>query len=169
MTHLDRSIQGLPQGRSEMMRSSLKRRFHYPVLVSYWFPVLLSLAFLSSCGSSENLQIAANAVEQFHSQLNAEQYQQLYAGADEGFQRATKQEDLVALLQAIHAKLGRVQSSQRTNFQVGVSTGQGTTVSLVYNSTFERGPGTEQFLFHMRNGQAALLGYHINSNALVVR
>jgi|ERR1700730_2331204 hypothetical protein len=131
--------------------------------------ILFLLTVLSSCSSGKSVQIAAQGVEQFHSQMDSEQYQSIYAAADEGFHKATNEADFVALLQAVHKKLGKVQTSQRSNFQVGMSTGQGTVVTLVYNTTFDQGSGTEQFLWHMRDNQPVLLGYHINSNALILK
>jgi hypothetical protein len=127
------------------------------------------LTALISCSSGKSLEIAAKAVDQFHSQLNSEQYQTLYAAADEGLHKAGTEADFVALLQAVHKKLGNVQSSKRSNFQIGISTGQGTVVTMVYDTTFEQGPGTEQFLWHMQGDQPVLLGYHINSNALITK
>ena len=116
-----------------------------------------------------NVQNAAKGVEQFHSQLDSEQYQAIYAAADEGFQKVTSEPDFSALLQAVHKKLGKVQTSKRSNFQVGISTGQGSTVTLVYDTTFEQGSGSEQFIWHMRDNQPMLLGYHIASNALILK
>jgi|HubBroStandDraft_2_1064218.scaffolds.fasta_scaffold403222_1 hypothetical protein len=131
--------------------------------------VLLAVTVLSACASGKNVQNAAKSVEQFHSQLNTEQYQTIYEAADEGFHKVTNEADFAALLQAVHKKLGNVQTSQRTNSQVGVYTGQGTVVTLIYQTTFDQGSGTEQFLWHMRDNQPVLLGYHINSNALVLK
>ena len=115
------------------------------------------------------MEIATKGVEQFHSQLDSERYQEIYATADEGLQKTTTEGDFVTLLQAVHKKLGKVQTSQRSNFQVGISTGEGTVVTLVYQTTFDQGSGTEQFLWHMRDNQPWLSGYHINSNALITK
>jgi hypothetical protein len=145
---------------------------HFPHLsarASFRISILFALTVLSSCASGKNVQNATKGVEQFHSQMNTEQYQTIYAAADEGFHKVTNEADFVALLQAVHKKLGNVQTSQQTNFQVGVSTGQGTVVTLVYETTFDQGSGTEQFLWHMRDNQSVLLGYHITSNALVLK
>ena len=142
---------------------------HSSARISGRVSILLALTVLSACASGKNVQNATKSVEQFHSQLNTEQYQGIYAAADDGLHKATNETDFVAFLQAVHKKLGNVQTSQRTNFQVGVSTGQGTVVTLVYDTTFEQGSGTEQFLWHMRDNQPALLGYHINSNALILK
>jgi len=142
---------------------------HSSVRFSCRVVMILALTVLTACASGKNVQNAAKSVEQFHSQLNTEQYQVIYAAADDGLHKATNEADFVAFLQAVHKKLGNVQTSQRTNFQVGVSTGQGSTVNLVYDTTFEQGTGTEQFLWHIRDNQPVLLGYHINSNALVLK
>ena len=131
--------------------------------------ILLVLSVLSSCGSGKNVGIATKGVEEFHTQLNSEEYQSIYAVADENLQKTTTEGDFVALLQAVHKKLGNVQKSQRSNFLIGMSTAQGMVVTLVYQTTFEQGSGTEQFLWHMRNNQPMLLGYHINSNALILK
>lgn len=137
--------------------------------VSSWALILLVLSVLSSCGSGKNMKIATKGVEEFHTQLNSEEYQSIYAVADENLQKTTAEGDFVALLQAVHKKLGNVQTSKRSNFQIGMSTGQGTVVTLVYQTTFDQGSGTEQFLWHMRDNQPLLLGYHINSNALILK
>jgi hypothetical protein len=131
--------------------------------------ILLVLSVLSACGSGKNMEIATKGVDEFHAQLNSEEYQSIYAVADENLQKTTTEGDFVALLQAVHKKLGNVQKSQRSNFQIGVSTGQGMVVTLVYQTTFDQGSGTEQFNWHMRDNQPMLLGYHINSNALIVK
>lgn len=131
--------------------------------------ILLFLTVISSCSSGKDVQIAEQSVEQFHSQMDSEQYQTIYSAADEGFHKATNEADFVALLQSVHKKLGKVQTSQRSNFQVGVSTGQGIVVTLVYNTTFGQGSGTEQFFWHMRDNRPLLLGYHINSNDLILK
>ncbi|HYL83984.1 MAG TPA: hypothetical protein VE263_07115 [Candidatus Angelobacter sp.] len=101
--------------------------------------------------------------------MNSEEYQSIYAVADENLQKTTSEGDFVAFLQAVHKKLGNVQKSQRSNFQIGVSTQQGTVVTLVYQTTFDQGSGTERFQWHMRDNQPMLLGYHITSNALVLK
>jgi hypothetical protein len=131
--------------------------------------VLVILTVLSSCGSGKNVGIATKGVEEFHTQLNSEEYQSIYAVADENLQKTTTEGDFVALLQAVHKKLGNVQKSQRSNYQIGISTGQGTVVTLVYQTNFEQGSGTERFLWHMRDNQPMLLGYQINSSALILK
>jgi hypothetical protein len=40
-------------------------------------------------------------------------------------------------------------------------------VTLNREAQFERGPGSEEFVFRIEKGNAVLAGYHVNSNALV--
>jgi hypothetical protein len=44
----------------------------------------------------------------------------------------------------------------------------GTHVVLVYKTTYTRGETEEQFVFQIQNGAATFVGYHVNSNALVI-
>ncbi|HEY7770308.1 hypothetical protein [Longimicrobium sp.] len=39
---------------------------------------------------------------------------------------------------------------------------------MKYQTTFEKAEGTETFQFRVRGGKAALVGYNVNSPALVV-
>jgi hypothetical protein len=130
--------------------------------------VCASCVLLSSCGSAtKSLELAKQNVEQFHSQLDTEQYPAVYASADEKFHQVTSESDFTKILQAIHRKLGNVQQSSLRSMNVGWHTGQGETVSLVYDTTFAQGTGTEQFVWHVKDNDAALYGYHINSTDLI--
>jgi Protein of unknown function (DUF4019) len=133
---------------------------------------ILSLAplVLCSCGSVvKNTALAKDAVGQFHSQLDAEQYTALYVAADPRLHEATTEADFTRLLEAIHHKLGTVRQSELRNWNTGWYAGTGTTVTLVYNTTFSAGSGTEQFTWHISDDRATLYGYHINSIDLLAK
>jgi Protein of unknown function (DUF4019) len=136
------------------------------------FALLFAAALLlCSCGSTmKNIALAKEAVSQFHSQLDAEQYEALYAASDEKLHTATTQADFTKLLEAVHRKLGTVGRSNLQNWNVGWYAGQGTTVTLVYNTSFSTGSGTERFVWHIiSDNRATLYGYHINSNDLIAK
>jgi hypothetical protein len=124
---------------------------------------------LTSCGTGDNKALAETAVATFHSQLDAGQFGAIYADADDRFQKATTAADFSALVGAIHQKLGSVQQSALRNYNVGWYSGQGAVVTLVYETQFAGGSGTEQFTWHVQNKRPQLLGYHINSNALILK
>jgi hypothetical protein len=138
---------------------------------SAWVLLLILIAapcFLVSCGSSgKNVQLAESNVGMFHAQLDTEQYSSIYSAADEKFHAATSEGDFVKLLQAIHNKLGAVQESNLRNTGVAWFAGEGASVTLVYDTKFSGGAGVEQFVWHIKDNQASLYSYRINSNDLV--
>jgi Protein of unknown function (DUF4019) len=126
--------------------------------------------FTSACTSFvKDTNLAEAAVSQFHSQLDAAQYAALYAAADTGLHNATSQADFTKLLDAVHRKLGTVRQANLRSWHTGYYVGQGATVTLVYDTTFSAGSGTEQFVWHIDGDRAMLYGYHINSNDLLER
>jgi hypothetical protein len=106
-------------------------------------------------------------VDQFHTELDLEQYDVIYAAADENLHKATTETDFAGLLLLVHRKLGRVQRSQLRNFEIGWFTGQGTIVTVMYDTSFLGGAGSEEFVWHIRENRPTLSGYHITSNALI--
>ena len=124
----------------------------------------------SSCGRpTKGLEVAKQNVNQFHSQLDTEQYAVIYASADEKFHQVTSESEFTKILQAIHRKLGAVQKSNLANMNISWHTGQGEIVTLVYDTTFAQGTGTEQFVWHVKDNNASLYGYHINSTDLITK
>jgi hypothetical protein len=68
----------------------------------------------------------------------------------------------------VRRKLGKALSSERTNWKVNAGTG-GTHILLFYKTQFEHGVGDEQFAFVNGKSGPLLVGYYINSNALITR
>jgi hypothetical protein len=122
---------------------------------------------LTSC-FGQDADLAARAVDQFHDQLNAGQFHDIYSQSSEEFRNATKESDWTALLGAVQRKLGKVTSSKQTS--VNVSTGTfGTAVNQSYATQFANGTGTENFSWAIRGGKAVLVGYRIDSAQLVTQ
>jgi hypothetical protein len=125
---------------------------------------LVIAAFTLLSGStSKNQQVADRAVAHFHEQLAAEQYVEIYEEADETLRETTSEADFVNMLQSIHQTLGVVRDSVPTRivFQMARRT-----TRLDYVTTFERGNGREQFVWQIRDNQAALHSYRIDSKSL---
>jgi hypothetical protein len=120
-----------------------------------------------SCGAQKDLAAADVAVSQFHRQLDTEDYSAMYSKADQRFRDATKQSDFVALMTAVHRKLGRVGSTTRKGFFVNYNT-SGSQVRVNYGTSFQQGEAEEQFVWSKSGDSLTLLGYNINSNALII-
>ena len=69
---------------------------------------------------------------------------------------------------AIDRKLGAAKIATRTTWNQ-THLPSGTFVTLVFKMQFEKGDGTETFMYRISDGKAFLAGYHINSNALITR
>jgi hypothetical protein len=129
------------------------------------FAMCLAVAACSS--ASSGIALAKEGVGQFHQQLDSEQYDVLYTAADAKLHGMTSKSDFTKLLTAVHRKLGAVQQANLRNTGISWYAGQGETVTLVYETTFTSGSGTEQFVWHITGNEAKLYGYHINSNDLI--
>lgn len=138
--------------------------------VRFVVSICAATALLCACGSStKSLELAEQNVQHFHSELDSQQYTAVYAASDEKFHEATTESDFVKLLEAVHRKLGNVQQANLRNTGVAWFAGQGATVTLVYETKFAEGTGTEQFIWHIKDNGAALYRYQINSNELVTK
>ncbi len=124
--------------------------------------------FIVACGAQKDLAAADTAVARFHQQLDSQDYVTLYGQADQKFRDATKQDDFVALMTAVHKKLGRVGNVARKGFFVNYNT-SGSQIRVNYATKFGEGDAEEQFVWTKNGDNLALLGYHINSNALIVK
>lgn len=126
--------------------------------------LILLGTFLSSCAAErQNLKLAKHAVDQFHSQLDSEQYSAVYQGASAKMKAATNEADFVKLLENVHQRLGAVQESvlRGTTFELAHGA-----IRLSYVTTFARGVGREQFEWHIDDNQAVLYNYRISSSDL---
>jgi hypothetical protein len=130
--------------------------------------LLLIVGFwLCSCtGTVADVASARKAVVHFHQQLDQEKYADMYAEAAPELHEATKQQDFLALMSAVHRKLGVVQDATQMQFNVNWTT-SGTRVHLNYQTKFAGGTATEAFTWKIGGDHPSLVGYNINSNALI--
>lgn len=126
-------------------------------------PVLLALA---GCNIKQELNRADAAVASFHGKLDREQYDQLWSSSADGMKKASPQPEFVRFLKAIHTKLGNVNATHETGFNINENNGV-TSVTVSYDTDFEKGKANETFVFLEEGQRLELLNYNINSMALV--
>jgi hypothetical protein len=126
------------------------------------------LASLCACSISADTTAAEEGVQKFHEQLDAGRFDEIYDQAADDLRQATTHDDFVAFVQAVHRKLGNTKSSDKTGWNVNYQT-SGHFVTLAYKTTFDGGTAQEQFVFRLHDKAAVLVGYHINSTALIVK
>jgi hypothetical protein len=131
--------------------------------------MLIALALAAgSCNSGKDISTASEAVERFHLQLNNEDYTTIFAQADQRFRNVSPEPDFLAFMTAVHKKLGTVASASRQGFFINYNT-SGTQIRLTYATKFTEGDAQEEFVRAKKDSGLALVGYHINSNALVTK
>ena len=123
-------------------------------------------SLLSACNSKKAIQSAEEGVVTFHNQLDAEQFHQIYTDATPEFQESGSEDELTKFFSAVHRKLGGFKRATQKSFYLNFTT-SGTFVTLVYNTEFANGTGTEQFVWKVQD-QPKLFNYKIDSRALIV-
>jgi hypothetical protein len=126
----------------------------------------LIIALVSSCSLPKGKADAERGVELFHSQLNAEQYSEIYAEADEGFRSSAPPDTFYDTLRLVHQKMGYALQANQKAYFFTTSTG-GNFVTLNYETHFANGDAQERFQWTVVGGRALLLRYDINSPALL--
>jgi len=130
--------------------------------------IFAAAAVVAGCSMSTDTKVAERAVDTFHEMLNAGQSDAIYSASGDELKKAAKREEFVALLDAIHRKLGVTKSWTKKGWNVNYHT-SGTFVTLNYSTIFDGGDAAEQFVYRLKDGKALLAGYHINSTALIVK
>jgi hypothetical protein len=129
--------------------------------------LLTACVVVTGCNPIKAKQSGEAAVKQFHEQLNKGDFKGIYAATHADFKTASTEKDFIALLDAVHRKLGLVQSSEPDGWQVN-ATGH-VEVVLVYKTKFAEGDGVETFNYRIEGEKSVLVGYNIASNALITK
>ena len=127
---------------------------------------VLAMGALAGGGRlTHDKETAAAAMDQFHERFNAGEYDKIYDTADADFQGSNTRADFLALLAAVHRKLGDYKNCDSHGWSTNTFNFD-TSVTLKYTTTFAKGIGDEEFVYRVSGTRATLRGYHINSNTL---
>lgn len=127
----------------------------------------LSLALLvSACGMKENMEQADKEIERFHAYYDKQDYPAIWRTTSAEFRKITKQKEFEKLLVAVRAKLGAVKKAEQAGWQANTVNGISTVV-INTKTAFEKGEGIETFTYVKQDSGLKLLGYNINSAALI--
>jgi hypothetical protein len=128
----------------------------------------IGAALLGACSVGSDVPAATAAADSFHKQLNAGQYQAIYDSSDRLMKNTGPAKDFVDLLTAVHRKLGDFKSAETPGWNDQVTT-NGHFVKLIYQSKYEQGTAEETFDFRIDGQSATLVGYHVNSQVLILK
>ncbi len=130
--------------------------------------ILATAAVFAACSASANTRQAEAAVQQFHDLLDSGQSSAVYDSASDDLKRVSPEQQFVPLLDAVHRKLGQTKTATRSGWNVNYST-SGNFITLNYQTVYAEGPASEQFVYRMVGDKPILAGYHISSNALILK
>ena len=129
---------------------------------------LAALAMLAGCGVKESVADASSEVERFHAALNRGDSVQIWDAADQQLRTSTPRAQFERFTGAIRKKLGNVVATKQVGWNANATTG-GTFLTLTMETTFERGTGTEQFVYHkVGEHDLKLVGYNIQSQDMML-
>jgi hypothetical protein len=135
--------------------------------VVVFFSIVATLAYVG-CNPVKGMTAADQAVKDFHSKLDAADFKGIYDAAHADFKDASTEKDFTAILEAVHRKLGNVQSSERVSWNIN-SYNLKTNVESSCKTKFADGEATESFIHRLEGDRAVLYGYNINSTELITK
>jgi hypothetical protein len=124
------------------------------------------LLLLSACSTGDNLKVAKEGVEQFHSELNTKQFDTILVSASQEYRNAVTVEQNRKLFGTVQKKLGDAKDWSVTSWFVNL-TPSGTIVRLQCKTKFALGEADESFIWRISGHNPSLVGYNINSLALL--
>jgi hypothetical protein len=126
--------------------------------------LLVTAAALAGCSMGQDMSATDSAVANFHAKLNNGQFAAIAAAAGPEIKNGST--DFPAFIAAIHTKLGTFQSTARQGFNDNINNGDHT-FTASYASVYSSGPATENFVYRLNSGKPVLIGYHVESAALL--
>ena len=107
------------------------------------------------------VDLAEQAVPQFHMAINGGRFDAIYEGAAQDLKLAQSQTSFVTYLQKLHAKMGDVQGANRTSSSIA-----GDLVTLRYDSKYAKGDANEELVVRLQGQAATLVSYRMLSPSL---
>jgi hypothetical protein len=129
--------------------------------------IIAAALALSACSIGKDVPVAEAAATSFHQQLDAGKFVDTWQYAAPELRAATPKDEWLKMLDVVHRKLGKFRSTKTVGWNDNFNNGQHYVV-LNQQAEYERGSAQEQFVYRIAAGKAALAGYHVNSNALIL-
>jgi len=142
----------------------MKSRTHHVLALA----LLLTLFSSGGCSLLKGRELGERAVVRFHNQFNSGHYVEIYGETDEGFRKGSHESEMTALLAAVRRKLGAVKYTSQVKYNQNTTMAV-TRVTMTYETEFDEGKATEQFIYHVSGDEARLYRYDIMSPLLVIK
>jgi hypothetical protein len=112
-------------------------------------------------------RIAAHSViDELHAQMRLGDNAAIFAASDPAYQAAVGQAKTDELFAFIRDKMGDPQTSTLAGWNVQTTTSTGQQKTLVFETQFAKGSGTETLVLHKVGGRWELLSYNVRSKLI---
>ena len=155
-----------------LSRATLQMRRQSRTFFVYLFVIFLVVTFFACNASVRRSGIPAGAQTALGTaieDIDAGRYDKLYQEASDEWRAQSSVEDSKATFQKLRDRLGNARTrTQETAREEQTSTGPvaGHSVTVIYQTTFDRGEGIETFTIVDRSGRWALAKYYVSSSGL---
>src|SRR4051812_3706986 len=112
----------------------------------YFFAAMSLLPLLCGCSAKANVEDARKAVDQFHQQMSAGEYDAIYDSATETFRAAGSRDQMQGFFKRVNRKMGVCTDATQKHWYVNTTT-SGTFVQLSYTRKCANGELREQFVW----------------------
>jgi hypothetical protein len=112
------------------------------------------------------VDLAEKQIDSFHDRFNSGDFAGIYSSSSGTLKIAMTEDEVSEKLSAMKLEHGNFVSASLKGWRTSEEPG-GTWSAITYNSKYERGVSTEQFVYRTENGDAKLYGYYVNAKALV--
>jgi Protein of unknown function (DUF4019) len=129
--------------------------------------VAVLISVLAGCAGSSDSDLAEHSVAEFHRLFELGSFSQVYDNSADDLKNSITKADFVALLESLHRDLGDVRSTAKLSGTLD-ALAAGTFITMVYATQFSKGKANERFVFRIRDRMAAVAGYYVDLNSLVV-
>ena len=107
------------------------------------------------------------AISRLHEQLNAGLSDEIYRSAAQEYQGSVTADLHRKFIETVRKKMGTAGQFEVTNWRIDLRT-NGRFVSFQCQTAFDNGKAEESFVWRIEGTKALLLGWHINSPALII-
>jgi hypothetical protein len=115
-------------------------------------------------GAYQSYELASDAAQHFHWQLDSADYDGIYRDASDEFRRSGRPDDARRFLETVHQKMGKSAKNSTAGLHV-IWKGRWW-ISQVLDTQFALGQGRESFIWVQERDRFRLYGYHIDSQNL---
>ena len=126
------------------------------------FAAALLALFLAACNPMDQLEEGEQSIDRFHEIYNEGNPRALYGLTAEEFRQVTSPEQMEGLVSLVTEKMGKVESTERSGFNVNTNNGL-TVTTITMTTQFEKGEGTETFTYYGTGEDQRLVGWNVDS------